>query len=148
MNKILIILSLLISTSCTLGLKRHAYGNNLVSAYSESRLISNDEENMTYYYHKQNKFSCFPDGKWHGRIYTIHAEDIDYALIFLYDLDSTYNYTKVEIQDAYVILKKRTDVPNNIQYDISYCYLNYPQYGLDGLFFSDTYLFASVRFYD
>ena len=148
MNKILIILSILISTSCTLGLKRDAKGINLVSSYRERTMVSNNEENMTYYYHKENKFSCFPDGKWHGRIYTIHASDITYALRFLYDLDSTYDLTKIEVQNFYMILKKRTAIPENIKYEIAFCYLNYPQYGLDGLFFTDTFLYASVRFYD
>ena len=148
MNKILIILNILISTSCALGLKRDAKGINLVSPYRESTLVSDNDMNMTYYYHKENKFSCFPDGKWHGRIYTIHAFDATYALRFLYDLESTYDLTKIEVQNFYMISKKRTAFPENIKYEIAFCYLNHPQYGLDGLFFTDTFLYASVRFYD
>jgi hypothetical protein len=148
MNKILIILGLLISSSCSLGLRRHNYGNNLVSAYGDRKLVYKHDDRMTYYYHKQNKFSCFPDGKWHGRIYTIHASDIFYALMFLYDLDSTYDYTKIETQNSYLILKKRKAIPENLKYEIAFCYLNYPEYGIDGLFFTNTFLYASVRFYD
>jgi hypothetical protein len=137
---------LLLVASCSLGLKKHSYGSGRHAAYEDKRLVSKSDTLMTYYYHKQNRFSCFQDGKWHGRIYTIQASNISYALMFFYDLDSTYDVTKIEAGDKYVIHKERTEIPSNIEYEIAYCYLNYPRYGLDGLFFTDTYLFASVRF--
>lgn len=141
-----ILLCLLLVTSCSLGLRKNSYGSGRFSAYEDTRLVSKSDARMTYYYHKQNRFSCFPNGQWHGRIYTIEASRITYALMFFYDLDSTYDLTKVEAKKSYFILKERTAVPDNIKYKIAYCYLNYPRYGVDGLFFTDTYLFASVRF--
>lgn len=137
---------LLTLASCALGFNRGSPGGKKMSPYAKQKLVTKEDFSMVNYDRKSNRFSCFPNGKWNGRIYTFQADNIDRAIVFFYEMDSTYDVTKYDLGKRTVLTQTRTSTPDKIKYEISFCYLKYPQYGIDGLFFSDQFLFASVRF--